>query len=169
MQATDLLTYIIVPAINLPDMPTNRGIEVQNMMLAIAYQESRARARWQIPNGPAAGLWQFEGGSKAAIGQLMQHSATQYRLSETCRRFHFPFDRAALHQLLRTNDMLAAVLARLLLYSDPRPLPKLHQIEYGWDYYTQNWRPGKPHLASWDEAWAYAKGAFANGNQPEAA
>ncbi len=54
------------------------------------------------------------------------------------------------YEAIRYNDNLAVVFARLLLYTDPRPLPSV-ESEYieSWEYYLRNWRPGKPHHETW--------------------
>jgi hypothetical protein len=42
------------------------------------------------------------------------------------------------------------------LFSDAAPLPAaaVENAEAAWDYYIRNWRPGKPHRATWDGFWA---------------
>jgi len=47
------------------------------------------------------------------------------------------------------NDTLAACMARLLLYTDPRALPATGEQDAAWEYYIRNWRPGMPHPQSW--------------------
>lgn len=47
------------------------------------------------------------------------------------------------------NDVLAAVFARLLLWTLPDALPDVHSYEDGWHQYVSAWRPGKPHPATW--------------------
>ncbi|HSW34192.1 MAG TPA: hypothetical protein VLH36_11330, partial [Steroidobacteraceae bacterium] len=58
-----------------------------------------------------------------------------------------------------TDDLLGCAFARLLLYSDPKPLPEPGQIVTSWDYYIRNWRPGKPHRSTWDSLYSDALGA----------
>jgi len=38
--------------------------------------------------------------------------------------------------------VLAAGLARLLLWTDRPPLPALQDVEGGWQLYLRTWRPG---------------------------
>lgn len=40
------------------------------------------------------------------------------------------------------DDVLAAGLARLLLYTDPARLPELGKESAAWDLYLRTWRPG---------------------------
>lgn len=49
---------------------------------------------------------------------------------------------AAIWSAIERNDVLAAGLARLLLYTDPRPLPALGDAESVWALYLRTWRPG---------------------------
>ena len=44
----------------------------------------------------------------------------------------------------------------LLLWTDPRPLPRIGEVQAAWDYYIRNWRPGKPHPKSWAPLYAQA-------------
>jgi hypothetical protein len=52
--------------------------------------------------------------------------------------------------------VLAAGVARLLLYTNPAPLPPVGNAEAAWLYYVNTWRPGKPHRKTWDELYALA-------------
>ncbi len=58
--------------------------------------------------------------------------------------------------------MLACAFARLLLFTDPRPLPALGNPQAAWDYYVRNWRPGKPHRDTWDALYAKALATIRN-------
>ena len=40
------------------------------------------------------------------------------------------------------DDVLAAGLARLLLFTDPGRLPKLGDVDGAWQLYLRTWRPG---------------------------
>jgi hypothetical protein len=126
------------------------------MMLAIGLQESRFMFRFQkiagrpYLKGPARGFWQFERGG-GVIG-VMTHHATNEHAHRICGLRGVPFDSSLVHARLETDDVLAAVFARLLLYSDRAPLPALTAShEEAWQYYECNWKPGKPHRETWDE------------------
>ena len=61
----------------------------------------------------------------------------------------------ALHQRIaelqtQHDDALAAVAARLLLFTDPKKLPELSDAAGAWNLYVRTWRPGKPHRKTWD-------------------
>jgi hypothetical protein len=62
-----------------------------------------------------------------------------------------PFERTTIYSELERDDVLAAGFARLLLFSDPRPLPDVSQQYEAWDLYLRTWRPGKPHPHTWPE------------------
>lgn len=132
--------------------------EARVMMIAIGLQESRFRYRYQVVagggKGPARGFWQFERGSVASRGGVtgvMLHHATTAHLARLCEQTGCDFDAKAIWERIETDDVLAAGLARLLLYTDPKPLPKMNDVEGAWDLYAnRTWRPGKPHRATWN-------------------
>ena len=64
------------------------------------------------------------------------------------------------NEALATADPLAAAFARLLLWTDPRPIPS-GSPQAAWDYYIRNWRPGKPHRHTWDAFYRQAEQAVA--------
>jgi len=112
--------------------------------MTIAGQESNWDYRRQI-GGPARSFWQFErGGGVAGL-----FSVTPTQLQKVCDFLSIPFDSATVFEAMAWNDMLACCMARLLLWTDPQPLPKVGDVEGGWDYYLRNWRPGAPHHDSW--------------------
>ena len=49
-----------------------------------------------------------------------------------------------------------SAFARLLLWTDPAPLPALGAAVRAWAYYRRNWRPGKPHPETWPEMYQNA-------------
>lgn len=132
--------------------------DARRMLLAIALQESGFATTVQYGGGPAHSYWQFErgGGCKG----VLTHPASK------------PFAEAAMKQVglpplayeLWTEmgkpeqQVLAAKMARLLLYTDPHPLPK--NAADGWDYYQRNWRPGKPHPDKFPACWKAASDAL---------
>jgi hypothetical protein len=56
----------------------------------------------------------------------------------------------AIWNAIENDDVLAAGLARLLLYTDPQRLPALGDREGAWQLYLRTWRPGKPHRRTWN-------------------
>lgn len=128
--------------------------EALQLQLAIGLQESKFVHRWQVLNGgrkgPARSLWQFENGG---VKGVLQHDASKKLAAEACARHGVAVTPEAVWAAIETNDVLAATFARLLLWTDPRPLPGLNDTEGGWAYYERNWRPGKPHPATWPTHW----------------
>lgn len=144
----------IGPALNL--LPARMDSpEARVMMLAIGLQESRFMFRYQklagkpYQKGPARGFWQMERGG--GVHGVMHHAATQDLAERLCIDRAVPFDSVLIHARLETDDQLAAGFARLLLFSDRKPLPKLDAShDEAWAYYERNWKPGKPHREFWD-------------------
>jgi len=118
------------------------------MLLAIGLQESRFEHRRQI-KGPARGYWQFEKGG--GVKGVMTHRSSVAAAQDVCEVLNYPFDRDVVFDALDDNSILAAAFARLLLWTDPAPLPALGDHAAAWDYYERNWRPGKPHPETWFE------------------
>ena len=132
------------------------------MLLAIGLQESRFKYRAQKTNdpyvkGPARGLWQFERGG-GVVG-VTTHKATRELARAVCQARAVPFDSVLIHTALEFDDILAAAIARLLLWADYKPLPGVDAShDETWDCYMRNWRPGKPHRETWNEFHAQAVG-----------
>jgi len=152
MNPQDALTDIIRPA--LAALPANlRGDKAEVMLLAIGLQESRFIYRKQIA-GPARGFWQFE---RNGVQGVLSHPASDAIALKLCSE-HAAKSAEQVHVLLETQDILACQLARLLLWTDPRPLPQIGEVMSAWDYYVRNWRPGKPHKKTWADCYAKAVG-----------
>jgi hypothetical protein len=123
------------------------------MLLAIGLQESGMKYRRQMLDGPARGLWQFEPGSKASKGGVWGvylHSQTMELLRLLCRARDCGFEPRSIWTRIETDDVLAAGLARLLLWTDRKPLPEVADEHGAWELYADRcWRPGKPHPEKW--------------------
>lgn len=152
MNARYILDNAIKPALALlpPYLNTPKAIV---MMLATGYQESKFTARRQMGDGPARGFWQFEKGG--GVKGVCQHRATGELARLLCRERDVSFDPLPIWVELEHDDVLAAGFARLLLLSDPKPLPD--EEGAGWEYYLRCWRPGKPRPAEWADSWAFAQ------------
>ena len=87
------------------------------------------------------------------------HPASRELAREVCRACGVEPTSAAVYPALERDDRLAAAFARLLLWTDSRPLPApAAGAQAAWDYYTRNWRPGKPHRRAWDALYLQAVG-----------
>lgn len=131
---------------------------------AIGFQESKFLERRQIitvmregkkvnaPEGPATGFWQFESGG--GVKGVMTHPAVSASARQVCHACGVPFVQDAIWKALQVDDVLAAALARLLMWTDSAPLPKSEGE--AWAMYARTWRPGKPHPETWGDAWTFA-------------
>lgn len=141
-----ILEFSIGPALALlPSKMASDKAEV--MLLAIGLQESRMTHRRQI-GGPAKSLLQFESGG--GVKGVMNHPASRPYAMPLCDYLGHEFDRDTIFRAMEFNDVLAFGFGRLLLYTDPKPLPDVGDAQGAWDLYMRVWRPGKPHRESWD-------------------
>lgn len=162
MKLRTCLETAILPALEL--LPKRmHSPEALVMLLAIGLQESRLEYRCQIlaggGRGPARGLWQFERGTQASRGGVwgvFLHRSSAEDLRLLCRARDVNYDPAAIWARLEDDDVLAAGVARLLLWTDPKPLPKIGEAQAAWDCYLRIWRPGKPHRRTWGALYAQA-------------
>lgn len=129
--------------------------EAEGLLWAIGRQEGRMIHRRQI-GGPARGLYQFEKGG--GVAGVLKHPASKKAAEALCIAREVEARQADVYNALEQDDVLACGFARLLLYTDPAPLPKLAagRVQEAWMYYKRNWRPGKPHRITWDNFWREA-------------
>lgn len=125
--------------------------------LTIAGQESHWKHRRQV-GGPARSYWQGE--LTGGMILVLRHPATK-RAAEglvktldvgepNLSTFVFPTDRTV-YEAIAWHDVLAAGLARLLLFSDAAALPNMDDVAGGWTYYKRVWGPGAPHPETWPD------------------
>ncbi len=122
--------------------------EAVAMMLAIGLQESKFEYRKQV-EGPAKGFWQFEMGG--GVKGVLTHPVTGPIVLPVLKLLGYAQDSRACYDAIQHNDVLAAVFARLLLWSVPGRLPTSKETEKAWLYYCEGWRPGKPHPQTWEK------------------
>lgn len=153
----DALLHIVGPALALLkphlDTPVARVL-----LLTIGLQESGLKARRQFDNGPARGLLQFErtGGVKG----VLEHRASRLAALLVCEaRGVAPLDEEV-HEALERDDILAFAFGRLLLWTDPKPLPALGDVDGGLALYLRTWRPGRPRVGHWAGNYAAALAAL---------
>lgn len=145
MQLSDVIDRAISPAYVL--LPANMSSrEATVLLLAIGLQESAFQHRRQI-KGPARGFWQFELGG-GFRGVLRHASSAQHAKRLLMERGHSGMTESEQFSKLETDDVFAAGIARLLLWTDPKALPVLNRPNEAFEYYIRNWRPG-----------AYSRGA----------
>lgn len=121
------------------------------ILAAIGFQESGYQVRIQYGNGPARSYWQFE---KGGIKGVMLHAASVRLAVSVCEARGVEFNSSAIWKAMETDDVLGAAFARLLMYTDPFPLPDT--ADEAWEMYSKRlWRPGKPHPDKWPKSWAF--------------
>lgn len=125
-------------------------------LLATGLQESRFLHRRQLvgnpprPTGPAKSFWQAEQGGGVVHG-VRVHLATRDLAAQIYRARAVPANDGAIWNAVEFDDVLAAGLARLLLWSDPQPLPVVGDEEGAWALYIRTWRPGAYARGTSDE------------------
>ncbi|MFN3766844.1 MAG: hypothetical protein ACK4TD_00605 [Ectopseudomonas guguanensis] len=162
MTLSEIRDQAITPALAL--LPARMSsLESEVMLLAIGLQESRFKHRRQLvgspprPTGPAKSFWQAEQGGGMVTGLLRYHDdrVRDLAVGLCAVRGVEPSPRAVWNAIER-DDVLAAGLARLLLWADPGRLPRLGDADDAWQLYLRTWRPGKPHRSTWDALYAKA-------------
>lgn len=136
--------------------------QAEVMLLAITQQEDLAQRRRQWPTGPARGLFQFEPGtrqSRGGVWGIYLHEDSRDPLRALCAALGVEFSAAAIYARLQADDVLAAGCARLLLWTDPKPLPALGERDRAWALYLRTWRPGHPRPEEWPANYARALAA----------
>lgn len=128
--------------------------EARALLLAIGLQESKFQHRVQVPVAHARGFWQFEKGG--GIAGVLSHATTAPIITRVCDLLCYPATSESCYAAVVHNDTLAACFARLLLWTDPRALPGPTQAALAWKIYLAQWRPGRPHPATWTAHYATA-------------
>lgn len=152
MTVDEFETTVMQPGIafmqrHAPQIPWQREAHV--LVLAIAGQESDWSARVQSGNGPAHSFWQFERGG--GVHALVHHRTAGPILQTLCAAAGVAFEEHAIWNVMATpqGDNLSVCMARLLLFTDPAPIPPPSDEDGTWACYRRIWRPGKPRPQSW--------------------
>jgi len=127
-------------------------------LATVALTESNLTTRYQLTPGlpgPARGFWQFE---LNGVKGVFNHRRTRKPLAQLCASCSVEHTPSAIWRALEGHDMLAVSLARLLLWTDPYPLPT--EREEAWLCYSRLWRPGKPNRRRFDESWSMVENAL---------
>jgi hypothetical protein len=125
-------------------------------IIAICLQESGLIYRRQV-GGPAVGLAQFERGG---ILGVLRHKASAWHALQLCNARGVAPNVDAVYAALPVDDVLAAGFARLLLWTDPYPLPVIGDEVGAWLLYFRCWRPGLPHRENWPSNYTRAREAL---------
>lgn len=162
MTLSEIRAQAIKPALAL--LPARMSsLEAEVMLLAIGLQESRFQHRRQLvgspprPTGPAKSFWQGEQGGGMVSGLLRYHDDRVRDLAVgLCAVRGVDPSSRAVWDAIEHDDVLAAGLARLLLWTDPGRLPRLGDADAAWQLYVRTWRPGKPHRSTWADLYERA-------------
>lgn len=137
-------------------------------ILAVGQQESggfqhRRQTVWTTENGqrvlrdvgPAKSFWMGEitGG---LVYYVRRHSAVQTMAKLLFEARKVKEDDQAIWNAIEHDDVLAAGLARLLIFTHPHKLPALGDAEEAWQQYLDTWRPGRPRRETWPANYARA-------------
>lgn len=148
--AIDPAHALLEQLVDIPATPQARLLS-----LAIAGQESAWIDRRQL-GGPARGFWQFEGGPMSATAEMFRRFSPA--IQKVCGQFAIPCDVKTVFEAIAWHDVLAASMARLLLWSDAQLLPELGDLQGSWNYYQRNWKPGAPRPDDWPGRYGTAMG-----------
>lgn len=152
----------IEPALHLlPAKMDTPAARVQ--LLAVGLQESGFRDRRQLlvvdgklqPLGPAKSFWMGERTGGMVKG-VRVHPATADLASALYRARGVRRLDPSIWSAIENDDVLAAGLARLLIYTDPYKLPPLGREVDAWELYLRTWRPGRPRPETWPAHYARA-------------
>lgn len=133
------------------------------LLYATSRQENPKRLAQQV-GGPAVGDYQFERGG--GVRGVMTHHSVADITRHVCNERGVAFAAGPIYEALKNDPILAAALARLLYYTDPKPLPLAGDEAGAWELYLRTWRPGaykrQPQelRAKWIKSYADAMTAY---------
>ena len=145
----------------LPSKMASLGAAV--LLYATSRQENPQRLPQQV-GGPAVGDYQFEKGG--GVKGVITHASVAHHTQNVCAARKVAFDAGSIYQALKTDAILAAALARLLYYTDPKSMPYAGDELAAWQLYLRTWRPGayarQPEelRAKWKKSYADAMKAY---------
>jgi hypothetical protein len=151
---TSYVHSYILPAVYALLPEPMQSPEASAMLLSIGLQESQFRYRRQ-QGGPALSFFMFE---VAGVAGVRTHPLTREPFTSALRDLRYPAmaTPTQLQAVLEHHDVLAAICARLLLWTDPQSMPRADECDRAWDIYTRCWRPGRPRPETWHANYAAA-------------
>jgi hypothetical protein len=116
------------------------GAAARIQVLANGMQETGFQTRQQIGGGPGRSYWQFE--QAGGIRGVLTHPATKAYARAICGLRAVAPVESDVYAAFLSDDLLACAFARLLLWTDPNPLPQIGDEKGAWALYHRTWRPG---------------------------
>jgi hypothetical protein len=141
------------------------SLQASVLLYCTSRQENPQRLPQQV-NGPAVGDYQFERGGGVRGVMNPAFPTVQAQTRAVCAARGVAFEAGAIYSALKTDPILAAALARLLYYTDSKPLPDVGDEVGAWALYLRTWRPGAYHRqpeelrAKWKKNYADALAAY---------
>jgi len=143
------------------------------LLFATSRQENPERSPRQVikvngklsATGPAAGDYQFEKGG--GVTGVLNHPASAALSRQICAERGVITSVDNVFAAIQYDTVLAAALARLLYYTDPKAMPPVGDEQGAWALYLRTWRPGayarQPEelRAKWSKTYAAAMRAYA--------
>lgn len=134
---SNLLEFVIKPVLNSLDMDSDAA---RLLLLCTAAQESRMGHYLKQIKGPACGIWQIEPSTHSDVYKnYLNYRPSLLDKVSSFSRFEFHSMR---ERELITNLEYACVIARLIYYRIPHPLPNVEDIRglgaYWDDFYNAN-------------------------------
>jgi len=149
MSPETFVSTILNPALWQASDPIGIAISQESrvLLVAIAGQEMSWTYRLQI-GAPqyGRGFWSFE---SAGIQAVATHTASAAKSLALADALAIPHVLDTAHEAIAWNDVFAVGMARLLLWTDPAPLPPVGDQQGGWSLYLRTWNPGTPRPADW--------------------
>lgn len=126
-------------------------------VLAIGLQETQFNNRRQVPRyagwqAPARSFWQFE---ISGVKEALTNSASASTMEQLLRALRYPVVTTAERVLaaIEHNDVLAFGMARGLLRTVRRRLPKQGESLEAYEQYLIGWKPNKQAAAKHADDW----------------
>lgn len=170
-----IIRTVITPGLEL--LPSRMdSVPARVQLLATGLQESRfiyrdqvESSRGDLVDGPAMSFWQMERGG--GVTGVMTHPASSALARKVCEERGVKFNAREIWKRLESDDLLGCAFARLLLWTDPPPLPPVPHAQAAWSLYVRTWRPGAVKRdpiglrAKWERNYALAVDAVRNAPQ----
>lgn len=138
----------------IPSIPASA--EEQVMLCAIPGQESGWQNIQQADGGIARGYYQLQ---ENDLSDVLANVTTGAKAIIVCLKLGISPTGTAVYAALLGNTKLQIAFARLNLWADPHPLPKVGDLDEAYAAYLRIWRPGAPSAGRWADVYPAALAA----------